>query len=560
MKRNTVIHASVTAFLTATAAEKSMAQTLPPPTVPNAGSILQQRNAESSRSDLPNNAGKPVLPQAVLLAKRYRIAQVEFVGNQKIGHEELDRLLQPYIGKEVSRQDLEEIANEISAIYREHGLGFTFTSVSPEGLEQGAVKFVIIEGRAGKVSLRNHTRVRNALLEGMLTKFRDNPDNTNELDRATLLMSAVPGVIAAQPRLSRGEDNGTVDVEVEVQPAPLVTGSVSLDNYGSRTSGRTRLSAMLGLNNPFGWGDALRLNVSGFPFKQSGDSTFGGLTYDFPIGNHGLRGGVGFNRMQYHLGDAYEGQFDGTANVWAAYLSYPIVRGQTHNLFVKIGYNHSKYKDNQVGFENQRTTDAVSASLSGNWQDKMFTREADTQFSATLTHGNLRYDNELFAAQDATGSKTAGGYSKVEMYVSRTQPLSNSTYIQASVQGQYAFKNLDGSARLVFGGPFGVRAYSSDFVSVDSGVLIKSAIGWRLPVAVPVSVSAFYETATGVMRHDPFAGQRNNANVQGAGVAIDTAYKSVSASLSFATRVGGHAPGIESQPKSWVWMSVAYNF
>ncbi|WP_168799637.1 ShlB/FhaC/HecB family hemolysin secretion/activation protein [Burkholderia sp. LS-044] len=536
---------------------------LPPATVPNAGSILQQRRSESGELGQPGNAagGLPGA-QPAEVRKRYHVKSVRFTGNEKLGQEELEAAVQSYIGRDVSDQDLEQMADRISDLYRTHGYGFTFTSVDPDSLQDGNIRFIIVEGKAGRINLSNHSRVRDALLEGMMARFRAHPEDTDKLERASLLMGDTPGVSVAKPRLSRGTTNGAVDVEMGVQPAPLVNGAITLDNYGSRTSGRTRLGAMLGINSPFGWGDVLRLNVSGLPFNlQNGDSTLGGATYDFPVGNAGLRGGMGYSRLQYDLGGIYEGQFDGTADVFSAYMTYPIVRQQERNLAARVTYSHSLYRDNQVGFENQRNSDAFAFMLYGNLQDGLLGRAAATRASLTLTYGILRFDSPLFAQQDAAGSQTAGGYTKAELGLSRIQQLTRSTYLQADVSAQYAFKNLDSSARMVMGGPSAVRAFSSDFVSVDTGIVVRATAGWRLPVpVVPVNAYVFYDVGTGVLRHDPFQGQSNNVNLQGMGIGLDVTWRSITASVSLAKRVGGSAPGLGSQPQTWTWASLSYSF
>lgn len=495
------------------------------------------------------------------MLKRYHVKSVRFSGNTLLAPDELEAVLQPYVGKDVSAQALEQMADRLGELYRSHGYGFTFTSVDPESLKDGDIRFVIVEGKAGKVSLTNHSRVRDGLLEGMMARFHAHPEDTDSLERASLLMGDTPGVASARPRLTRGGGNGTVDVEMDVQPAPLINGYASLDNYGSRTSGRTRLNAMVGINSPFGWGDVLRVNVSGLPFNlQSGDSTLGGVTYDAPLGKAGLRGGVGYNRLQYHLGGLYENQFDGTADVLSAYVNYPVVRQQDRNLYARMSYSHSLYRDNQVGFANQRNSDSFAFMLYGNLQDTLLGLGAANRAALTLTHGVLRFNSAQFAQQDATGSKTAGGYTKAELSLSRTQQLTRSTYVQADVQAQYAFKNLDGSARLVTGGPSAVRAFSSDFVSVDTGVVARATAGWRLPVPLPTNAYVFYDVATGVLRHDPMMGQSNNVNLKGLGIGLDISWRAVTASVSLATRVGGSAPGLDSQPRSWAWTSLSYNF
>lgn len=539
----------------------AIAQTPPIPHVPNAGNLLQERNSQSRDFSSPGDIDKLDKAKSLSRSRRIHVDRVIFEGNTELSDEELAPLMRDVVGTEISESDLSRVVGIISSEYNARGHGFTFVSLDQAELRRGTIKFMIVEGKAGNINVSNGSGVRTSLIDGLMEDFREHPGDTDRLERAALLISDIPGVFGAHPKLTRGGGDGQVDVAMDIQPAPMLSGYASIDNFGSRTSGRTKLNATVAIGSPFGWGDVLRFNVSGLPFNmQSGDSTLGGASYDFPIANHGLRGGFGYNRMQYHLGGIYEGHFDGVADVLSAYVNYPIVRQKTRNLSVRLSYSHSLYRDNQVGFNNKRSSDTAVFSLYGNTQDFLFGAGAMNRFSFALTQGVLRFEDPLFAMQDALGSKTAGGYTKAEMTFSRMQQLTKSTYFQADVVSQYGFKNLDGSARMVMGGPFAIRAFSSDFVSVDSGMLLRTAAGWRPPLSLPVSVYAFYDFGFGALRHTPFPGQLNNVSLQGAGIGVDVTYRAISASVSWATRIAGNVPGIAQQPKSWLWATMAYSF
>lgn len=530
----------------------------------NSGSILQQKKSESrGLNQGSGSAGsQSVLKELPLPLKQphYALNCYEFIGNMKVTSEELAAVVRPYVGHEITDPQLDQLTEAINSIYKSHGYGFTWVTVDFIALRQGCARFSIVEGKAGKVVLDNRARVNDWLVGGPLERFRGRPDNTDSLERANLLMGDIPGVSSVTPRLSRGVIDGTVDVTMEAKKSPLVGGYVSIDNYGSYSSGRTRMSAMIGINSPFGWGDSLRMNAVGMPFHVDGNSTLGGGVYDFPLGNDGVRGGIGYNRLRYNLGGIYAGLFDGTADVWSGYASYPIIRQQSGSLYGQLTYSHSLYRDNQMAYENSRRADALTLGVHGDHQDSQFGRNGINRYALTLTHGKLSYDSAFFEQQDRQGSKTAGDYTKVELSVSRTQQLSYSTYLQVELQGQQAFKNLDGASRLVLGGPSGIRAFSSDFISVDSGGLLRGTAGWHLPISLPTTLYTFYDAAAGALRHTPERGVPNSINLQGVGVGVDASYYNVSASISVATRVGGDALGIQNQPRSWVWASLGYNY
>lgn len=530
--------------------------------VPNAGSILQQKKSVSRDLDSRNTSTQSakILKSTQLEQMRYTINQFKFIGNTKVSSEDLAKVINSFMGREVTGSQMEQIAESLSAVYSAHGYGFTSISYDPAALANGSAEFSIIEGKAGRVIVKNQSRVSDWLVDGLLGKFHSNPDNTESLERAGLLINDIPGATASPPRLSRGALDGTVDVEVNVNKSPLINGYASIDNYGSRTSGRLRMSAMLGVNSPFGWGDSLRLNVSGMPYHSDGKSTLGGFVYDFPLSSNGVRGGVGFNRLKYNLGGIYAGLFDGTADVWSAYASYPLIRQQATNLSGRLTYSHSVYVDNQMSFENRRHSDSVALMLSGDQQDMVWGRNGVSRYTLTFTHGRLQYDSQAYALQDRQGGKTAGDYNKVELSLSRMQQLTGSVYLQAELQGQQGFKNLDGASRMVLGGPSGVRAFSSDYLSVDSGVLFRSTVGRHMSVGLPVNIYAFYDGAAGALRHTRSRGTSNNVSLQGAGVGADLSFHNVSLSVSTANRTGGEALGIQSQPKNWTWASLTYSY
>lgn len=527
---------------------------------PNAGLILQQKKSESRELDSTNTSARSanILKSTPQEQKHYTINRFRLIGNTKISDEDLAKVISSFMGREVTGLQMEQIAEAMSAVYSAHGYGFTSISYDPAALVSGSAEFSIIEGKAGEVIVKNQSRVSDWLIDGLLEKFHSNPDNTENLERAGLLINDVPGAMATPPRLSRGAFDGTVDVEVDVNKSPLINGYASVDNYGSRTSGRLRMSAMLGVNSPFGWGDSLRLNVSGMPYHSDGKSTLGGFVYDFPLSSNGVRGGVGFNRLKYNLGGIYAGLFDGTADVWSAYASYPLIRQQANNLAGRLTYSHSVYVDNQMSFENRRHSDSVALMVSGDQQDMLWDRNGDSRYALTLTHGKLQYDSQAYALQDRQGGRTAGDYNKAELSLSRMQQLTGSVYLQAELQGQQGFKNLDGASRMVLGGPSGVRAFSSDYLSVDSGVLFRSTVGRHMTIGLPVNIYAFYDGAAGALRHTPSRGASNNVKLQGAGVGADLSFHNVSLSVSTANRTGGEALGIQGQPKNWTWASLTY--
>ncbi len=86
---------------------------------------------------------------------------------------------------------------------------------------------------------------------------------------------------------------------LDVNEGPLVQGSVSVDNYGNRYTGDLRATASVDFNNPTGIGD--QIGILGTKAIE-GDLELKKISYNFPIGSTGLRGGAFYSVVDFKVG------------------------------------------------------------------------------------------------------------------------------------------------------------------------------------------------------------------------------------------------------------------
>ena len=95
------------------------------------------------------------------------------------------------------------------------------------------------------------------------------------------------------------------------------------------SQGANRLHLNGEINSPFTLGDQLSLKL----LYTNESMWFGTLAYGAPLGGSGLRGQLGYTHTYYELGkDFSDLSASGTADVYSAGLSYPLVRSQQRNL------------------------------------------------------------------------------------------------------------------------------------------------------------------------------------------------------------------------------------
>lgn len=83
----------------------------------------------------------------------------------------------------------------------------------------------------------------------------------------------------------------------------------------------------------------------------------------------------------------------------------------------------------------------------------------------------MKFDDPIAEIADSVTANTDGSFSKWNINLNRLQVINAKTSLWLSISGQIAEDNLDSSQKMVFGGPFSVRAYDTGAISGDNGVL-----------------------------------------------------------------------------------------
>ena len=318
--------------------------------------------------------------------------------------------------------------------------------------------------------------------------------------------------------MAPGAGEGESDIVVKIQDKPLVSAIVQADNQGSRSTGDNRLTANGTLDNPFGIGDQIQLNTNASEGNQ-----YAKLGYSLPVGNDGLRLGVGTSSMRYRLlGDLASLKAKGDAQTYGINGLYPILRSAITNVNLAVSYDRKYYYNeaNQVATSDKQI-DAVIASLSGDQLDG-FGTGGMTLWSINLTGGQL----DLSAVQtsehaDQIGPKSAGSYAKLAYSLARLQRATDKVTLWASFNGQVAEKNLDSSEKLSLGGPSGVRAYPVLEGTGDDGW--QATLEARYNFLPQLQLFAFYDHGWIKQSHNPdYTGSPlvNTGTLKGAGLGL----------------------------------------
>lgn len=470
-------------------------------------------------------------------------------GNSAIASDELLAMLADLQGRTVSLGELQAGANRITRLYRERGYPLARAYIPAQEIDGGVVQIAVMEGRYGEVGLNNTSRVSDAALAPITQLKSGDAVRSASLERSLLLLADTPGV-EVKSTLKPGASVGATDLLVDVQPGPLLSGSVDADNYGNRFTGEYRLGGTLNVNSPLGLGDRLSLRAMG----SDEDQQYGRIAYQLPVGPWATQVGVAYSDMDYQLAKDFDDlKAHGYARITSAYAIQPLVRSRDFSLYAQLQYDDKRLKDDidQFDSKSDKRSRVVTTSLNGNSRDQLLGGGVNS-FALAWSQGSLNIDGAGNQRVDDLTAGTQGRFHKLNPSLIRLQRLTDRFSLYGQLQGQWADGNLDSSEKLSLGGAYGVRAYPQGEASGDQGWLANLELRYALTDAWQLSTFADHGQVR--LNKNTWSDGDNHRSLSGAGVGARWAAHGWQISATSAWKLGNADPqsDVDRSPRVWV--------
>lgn len=448
--------------------------------VPGYGSALPS----SSRPDIverqnriqterPEVGGAPLINAPVRDGKKTGSGPSFVLNNIKIedsttfSEDELKTVYADKIGTSIALDELNSIADDITAYYRNKGYILTRAVVPPQRAEKGVIRIRIVEGFVNEVKLQGDISSENAsLIKEYAEKIRGaKPLNAATLERYLLLMEDLPGVEARAVLQPAAKTPGASDVIITIKRKAFDFGA-SLDNRGSRFIGQEQGALTATANNAMGLDEETQLRVSGTPFDGN-ELRFIEVRQEHQLGNEGTTLVASANRSLTHPGYTLTPfNIKGQSTALNIGVNHPVIRSRRDNWFVSTDFTARDVDVNALGSDlfHDRTR-VVSVGTSYDFVDRLSAiNRAEVRFGKGLSFGT---------GTDGQAKSRANGTNDFEKFVgkvTRIQPIDGPWSVFGAVNGQYAFQPLLASEEFVAGGPEFGTAYDPAEITGDSGV------------------------------------------------------------------------------------------
>jgi len=384
--------------------------------------------------------------------------------------------------EEMSIGQLQDVANQITDLYRKAGFVIAQAYVPQQKVEDGVVTIHVQEGMLGKIVVEGNEQYSTELIRAVFQHLDGKSVIKQPLENALFSLSDFPGLVAYGV-LQPGDNAGETNLLVKVQEEDPREYTVRLDNYGTESTGVNRLTLSYTENNLFGNADSLELSV--LQTFSPTNNLYGGIKYKTPVSSHSTLFGIGASTNSYDVGGLQITGISGTVDSSNMFVSHQIVRSRSRNLFGKFELAQKSAETiSSSTVLSEVTLSSLSLEFGFDVLDKKY--KGINQGSIKYTQGLedfLGSTTQEDAALKTTGHVGGSGqyatsdFSKLSWNVARLQLINKYQNVLLRFSGQYSGDLLVPVEQAGLGGPNNVRAFAPSVALRDSSVFV--SLDWN---------------------------------------------------------------------------------
>lgn len=385
------------------------------------------------------------------------------------------KLLSPWLNHCLNMAQLSQLTGAVTDWYVSRGYITSRAFLTEQDISGGHLRLVVMEGRLQAIRMDDApSRTLKMTFpgqEGRILNLRDIEQGMEQINRTR----SEPVQIEILP----GDREGWSVVNLTATPEFPVTGSVSFDNSGQKSTGTGQLSGSLSVNNPLGLADSWFVS--------------GGRSSDFSDSHDAQNVAAGFSLPYgYSLLDySYS---------WSNYLSTINNNGwlwrstgdtQTH----RLGLSHVLFRNGDI---KTALTGGLQHRISHNYLDDVLLQGSSrklTSFSVGLNHtqkllGGVGTLNPVFTrgmswfdAESDHGKRDdqpKSQFRKFSLSASFQRPVADGLWWLSGVYGQWSPDRLHGAEQLSIGGESSVRGFKEQYLSGNNGGYLRNELNYSL--------------------------------------------------------------------------------
>lgn len=393
----------------------------------------------------------------------------------------IDTYLANFNGQKIGVKGINELMQRINAEIVNRGYVTTRIYVEQQDLSGGKMFFTLMPGIISDIRFRKDTwgTWHNAvpMRKGSLLNIRD-------IEQAVDNFNNVPNQ-NADIKIEPGPQEGQSDLVIDIERKKPWQVSLTVDNTGTKTTGKVQMSGALQLAQPFSANDIFYASWNE-DATQSGEkkgTRANSFYYSVPFGNERIS--FSHSKNDYHQTVEYavnpfcsSGEFTNTSLTWTHLLS----RGQTYKTDFELGLvhktRHSYIDGTEIEVQRQKTT-----ALRTGFNHRQY-------MGASVLNTGLKWQKGLpwFADAGPTDGMSGEATTQYNMYLLDADFIAPVAFgdgydaqYNLSIRAQKSDQRIYGSEFFSIGGWYSVRGFDGEqTLSAEDGIVIRNEL--RFPI------------------------------------------------------------------------------
>ncbi|WP_455199973.1 ShlB/FhaC/HecB family hemolysin secretion/activation protein [Kaarinaea lacus] len=233
---------------------------------------------EQPKLDLP--PVEPAEPNDKQISRvlEFKLENVTFSGNTVFSNDQLQALVQPYIGKTIDTLDIQQIKNLITKHYIDNGYLNSGAVIPDQDIQDGILEINIIEGDLTTVNVSNKGRLRDQYISDRIRLDPHKPFNLYVLQERLYLLQQDPRIKRINADLEPGDKKGESKLNIEITEERPYSFLVQVDNHRPPSIGEFQGTLRFQHLNITGFGDKIDLT-----YNHTEGLNKGYINYQWPL-------------------------------------------------------------------------------------------------------------------------------------------------------------------------------------------------------------------------------------------------------------------------------------
>lgn len=424
-----------------------------------------------------------------------RVEEVQFRGGSVFPLPELAKMVEPLLGRDVTKNDIVTVLRAITSRYKQAGYALSFALLPEQNTADGLLTIVLVEGHIARQELIIEDEDVKARVAKLADKMQaEKPLTTATFERYTKLIEATPGykfkIRVPKPKTF----SGATTVRVEEASAEWIEGSMGLDD-GEKEE--LKLLPGITLNSLTSYGDTLTL--TGLLPNDSVDAYYA-INYQQDLGSDGLQLKLSANHFESEGDDRIfvadiplDYQENKKRNSLRAGIQYPLqlsrksswwLGSNLHHIDETSHYDLRRMDGGGQAVEIEKELRYSALEIFSTW-NRQFARQI-LRFSGSIKQG-LDIGGNKNTIFDANGTRRGSEtthFNSVRLDAMWRYLLTPQWRIQAKANLFWSDDVLPSAEQIRYGGPRYGRGYADGQAQGDKGAAAELELRYLMPVGM----------------------------------------------------------------------------